>query len=388
MKKGVVINFLFILLLLELFLGGGGRLTEFNGLTLRMYLFFLTFLYFLLYCYYIGRYSEKIIIISLVYGLILIFQICNGFINHASASFIFEDVKPLSYFFSILFFGLVIKNVDDINRVIKIIKITSLLMAAVFLFVLLLMNCKIIPFTVIYPMLNNTGEFFFRNDISFVYKGFLYLNIGLFFYVGEKSIKDLLGAILIIIAIFATLTRGFILALALTYLIKILFIDKKMLRAMVLISSSVLLFLLFSTGFSQKLGNKSVSDNIRIVQIKQVTERISPISFFIGHGFGVGVPVRDVHMEIAYLEIFHKQGLLGILFWICLLFLLFYYYKKAKTMGNAKLATPFLLGSVFIYLESATNPFITNPIGMSMVIISFLVLSLLAKQSHNQIEYA
>ena len=57
------------------------------------------------------------------------------------------------------------------------------------------------------------------------------------------------------------------------------------------------------------LGDRSQSDAGRIAQIKEVISMTSVLSSFIGNGFGIGIPSRPVHMEISYLEIFHKQGI-------------------------------------------------------------------------------
>ncbi len=54
-------------------------------------------------------------------------------------------------------------------------------------------------------------------------------------------------------------------------------------------------------------------------------------------------------------------------------------YLNALRSGAGPAALPFFLGAVYVYLESATNPFLTNPIGMSMVLISLVVLRLLAE---------
>ena len=94
----------------------------------------------------------------------------------------------------------------------------------------------------------------------------------------------------------------------------------------------------------QLLGDKNWSDIIRRRQIQQVFERISIPSFLIGHGFGIGVPVRKIHMEIAYLEIFHKQGLIGLVFWLILFFVIWHHYRMAVLNQQGATALPFFMG--------------------------------------------
>jgi hypothetical protein len=42
-----------------------------------------------------------------------------------------------------------------------------------------------------------------------------------------------------------------------------------------------------------------------------------------------------------------------------------------------QLVYPFLLSSVFVLVESFTNPFVNNPIGMSMLVMSLACLAAL-----------
>ncbi|MCZ6520041.1 MAG: hypothetical protein O6848_00915, partial [Bacteroidetes bacterium] len=131
----------------------------------------------------------------------------------------------------------------------------------------------------------------------------------------------------------------------------------------------------------QLLGDKNWSDIIRRRQIQQVIERISIPSFFIGHGFGMGIPVRKIHMEIAYLEIFHKQGLFGLVFWLILFFVIIHHYRQAVLNQQGAAALPFFMGALFIFIQSVTNQYINNPIGLTMVLVALAVLKVLSKTS-------
>jgi hypothetical protein len=125
------------------------------------------------------------------------------------------------------------------------------------------------------------------------------------------------------------------------------------------------------------LGDRDFSDSGRRQQIEEVVDRVTLSSFFIGHGFGVGVPSRPVHMEISYLEIMHKQGLAGMLFWAGLLYLLFKKYRAAET-------TPwrdaFFCGAVFVFFQSLTNQYMNNPIGLAMIMLALVCLDRLKKK--------
>lgn len=121
--------------------------------------------------------------------------------------------------------------------------------------------------------------------------------------------------------------------------------------------------------FEVSEGRES-GDELRIQTIYQVIDRITPLSFFIGHGFGNGVPIREVHMEMSYLEIFHKQGIFGLLFWIYFLYSIYRYYKKVDNRYK-DIAGAFFIGAILIYVQSLFNPYMNNPIGMSALLLSY-----------------
>jgi len=121
--------------------------------------------------------------------------------------------------------------------------------------------------------------------------------------------------------------------------------------------------------FSGSLIGKKESDAVRTETVYQVVNHITPLSIILGNGLGVGVEAKPAHMENSYLEIFHKQGALGLLWWGSLFILLFTRYKKARRV-NYLYAQPLLLSAIFVAFESLTNPYINNPIGIFAVLIA------------------
>ncbi|WP_431293702.1 hypothetical protein [Pedobacter sp. P26] len=137
--------------------------------------------------------------------------------------------------------------------------------------------------------------------------------------------------------------------------------------------------------YLEGLGDRAESDAIRVTQFQEVIDKTNPINFFIGDGFGKGIPIRPIHMEISFLEIFSKQGVLGILFWLILFVVISYKFLIIyKSKKNVNYLAPFYLSVTFVYLQSMTNPFLNNPIGMSIVLISLVVFQIkdLAPESH------
>jgi hypothetical protein len=147
----------------------------------------------------------------------------------------------------------------------------------------------------------------------------------------------------------------------------------------VLLLATISLFAVIGFAVISNPEAQASSDHERILTLAQVMERVNPVSIFFGHGFGLGVPERPVHMESAFLEVFHKQGVLGLAWWATVFVLLFARFRKASHTPERKLAYAFLLSVLFVFVESWTNPWITNPIGMAALLLALASLRVIGR---------
>ncbi|NHF59084.1 hypothetical protein FK220_007020 [Flavobacteriaceae bacterium TP-CH-4] len=377
-----LLKLIFIITLLELFVGGGGRVFEIGGATLRILLFFLNIVIVSVLYVYRAKIPKYVVVLVASVLCILLFYAVLGWFNGAPFALIAEDVKPLSYFFSILFFSYFIDSKERVQLIVSLIQKTSLFMALAYIGIQLLFFLGKISFLPFYEYVNtkvSSSDFIFRGTQGlFFYKGFLYMVVGLIFWIHSKNSQYKGISILILMtAMILTGTRGFILMFGLLYALfyGIPLLLKLNIKVLILVAVLVLGSVYFFGNF--ELGDKDLSDSIRIQQLIQVTERINPISFFIGHGFGIGVPVREVHMEIGYLEVFHKQGVLGLSLWGLLFIILYNTYIREKNF--LEIRKPFFLAVLFVILLSLTNPFFNNPIGISLFMIALSAFTALNK---------
>ncbi len=378
-----LLKFLFVLTLIELFVGGGGRVFELGPFTLRMLLFVLNIL--LVMVLYFERSKIPIYVLFLVFAVtgVLFAYSFLGWLNGAPLILIMEDVKPLSYFLSALFFSYYIDSESRVMLVTSWIKKTALLMALAYWAVQLLFYLGKIDFLPFYQYVNqqiSPSDFIFRGTQGlFFYKGFVYMVIGLIFWIHSTDTKRKIVPIIVIMtAMVLTGTRGFILMFGLIYALfyGIPLLLRLNIKVLILAGLLIMGSLYFFGNF--ELGDKELSDSIRVQQLVQVAERIDPISFFIGHGFGIGVPVREVHMEIGYLEVFHKQGIVGLVIWA--LFFLILYNAIVKGKSFPEIRKSYLLSALLVILLSLTNPFFNNPIGISLFVIVLVSMNTLNQQ--------
>jgi hypothetical protein len=396
-----VTRYLFIAILAELILGGG-RLISLGPVSLRMVLFSLAIICTVIHLWNGGRIEKKYTKLLLVFTFMLVIGIAIGLLADANKSLLWEDVKPLLYFYLLPFFSFAITSQNDLIHIRKVVIMLASFMAFSFLTILLMISSGLLPFLDFYNIAYPTGEFFFRGEYSFFYKGFIYLCIGFLF--GHISFKKNYWWLLIILgsAIALTFTRGFILALGLCYVVYYLFIKKYYVPTLAALSISFCILFFGKelygsisqllndatathnvSGKEQHtkslLGDREFSDNERIRQIKQVAVAITMPSSIWGHGFGNGIDSRPVHMEISYLEIFHKQGLIGIVCWGVILLSIIISYKNHWPM-KSDLGDAFLMSALFVFFQSLTNQYINNPIGLGMVLIALVSLNILSKK--------
>lgn len=298
---------------------------------------------------------------------------------------LFADIKQLSFFLTLPFIYFMISDKEVILNICAIVKWSTFLMTIVYLiYIVLIKYVQVIDFTLFYTLMGDESDFMFRgNEGELFYKGFLYLTIGLLFWMNEKR---WFISVLYLLAIYFTQTRGFY---AITLLgIVLLYTTQHRLKSSTIVSLLMLcLFLLFVTlqlELFEVDENRMDGDELRMLTVQQVFEEITPLSLLFGHGFGYGVPVRQIHMENAFLEIFHKQGLVGLFLWGLILYKIYFNYKHTSIV-HKKISSIFMVGTVCIYVQSLFNPFLINPIGMSFVLLSFVVCNKLSKSNESSL---
>lgn len=385
--QGRITQIIFTVMLVEVCLGGGGRFTAWGPVSLRMVLFSCALCMVFVSMLAKETYPKTYIQLILLFSLTISIGSIVGYINGAEPKLLWEDVKPLLYFLALPFFSLAIRGQSDIARTGRIIKICAIILALGFIVIIPLLYFNIVPFSLLYTLNMNTQELFFRGNLTFFYKGFLYLCIGILFFRFSDAKPRYLLMTMLFLAVLLSLTRGFVVALALTFAVYF-FYNRHSLHSLKAYS---VLFLALLVGFYGRhmismgsewintsadanpnlLGNRLFSDEQRVVQVGEVIGQTTFSSALLGHGFGHGVPSRPVHMEISYLEIFHKQGLLGLTFWGILAWAIWKAYRSATPSG---IADAFFLSAVFVFLQSATNQYVNNPIGLSMVLLSLVCL--------------
>jgi hypothetical protein len=317
-------------------------------------------------------------LLSVAYLVSMIFAAAIGMLNGATFEHIGEDISPLLSFLLLPFFELTIRSSKHITIVIRAVMIGSAVITGAYFYIMFTLWTGHQSYASLakYLELLGNGDFMFDPSTGRVfYKGAIYLGIALFFFLFHRKLWAKFAALATVLNLIVIGTRGFFLALALTGLLYLLIAPIRPIRKLAFFLPLILALSFLLPKLFLLAGDRSDSNRVRIVTMNQAYERTNILTTVIGNGFGIGVPERPEHMEIAYLEIFYKQGIVGLCWWSALLVLLAVRFRRAVRQAEPWRSYPFFLSSMFIAIESFTNPFIDNPIGMTFVAASMACLN-------------
>jgi hypothetical protein len=439
----IVEKTLLIAVLLDLALGGNGYLIHIFGFRLREIFYIPCLVWAVLRFTYIHpiRPDRNIVWLSAAFFAVTIFDALLGYYSGHRSGAIIAEIKPLSYFPMLFFFLVAIRSRKDLTLIAGILVACGMLLAIVYLLALLAIEAGFVDRLAMYTFLYEySDEFIFRRVpfVGFLYKGNFYICIAVIFMLFDPFRWTKVLATIGILAIAMTLTRGLALAVTASLFAGIaLNYDKR--RALLLVAQCALLAtVLFFAEKAEVAGeglpsSQAVSpvrsagaapmllavssvdlvfpsarpaleavksdnsgfaaadqalpvpgsmqrpgDYQRLGDIKFILERLDLSTVLFGRGLGAPIAGRD-RIESTYPEMLYKQGLPGLSVWFLLALYTFRLYRNVPR-ETKQFALPFLLSSLFVYVVTATNTFLTGSIGMAVVFISFASLLVLSEE--------
>jgi hypothetical protein len=381
---------LFVIVALDLFLGGGGRLVEIGPLTLRMVLFGIAMA--VTAVFLVGRPTGWAAVDGqerLALGVVVAFLLTHagavviGVLAGYPTADIATDIKPLIYVLIAPFFALCLKTPGDVRLAARLLRIAGLVLALAYLVVWTGLTLRLLDFARIYPLFNDTGEFFFRGDTFFFYKGFLYLGVGIVFLLAHRSPASLPLAVLVTVALVLTLTRGFVLSTSIAVLALLAIRDRRILVAsMPVIVAVGLVVLAYLPSLDQQyLEQREMSNAIRGGDWAFFVDNASFGAMLIGEGFGAPFNERLL-FENTFLWSLWKAGIPSLLFWLSPFAMATRWFLTAvRSPEHCMLAAAWWCSVLLVYVQTSTNPFLNNPIGMSIVLMAMLSLRVLARDT-------
>lgn len=381
-----MIKFLYTLIALELFVGGGGRMLELGPITVRMVLFAAGLIATILL---LLRESTDRGAVSLAMLLVVGFVVTHfpalliGWFKGSTPGDIFTDLSPLFYWLIAPFFAIVLAHENMILRTAQLIQMAAIVMALSYLLVVAGFATEQINFGEFYEWADMTGEIAFRNENLFLYKGFLYFGIGAIFFAALGGRWRSIWLIIVLTALILTLTRGFILATGVAGILLLCTMGRWRAVFVAACLAVVALFAVWvylpSLDEGYMLQQREISNSIRLDDLAFIAENVSVSVLSLGEGFGTYINGR-LAIESSYLMILWKTGLVGLVFWLLPFGISVYYFRRIGSHAqHYRLACAFFFGVLLVYVQTGSNPYLNNPIGLSFVMMAMFSLRTISR---------
>jgi hypothetical protein len=375
---------LFSVSLMELLLGGGGRLVAVGPVSLRMVLFCMCLGATLLAVLFPRRRADGLLFALLLVLAYLVIHVGALFVGAAYSGDtpkIFTEFQQSLYWLAAPFFALMIQTEDDARKAARLVLVAGIVLACVYIGILAGLLTGVLPLGLLKSVVEKSGEFLFRSGEFFVYKGFLYLGIAIVFLVALRPRFWRTLVVLVGTAMVLTFTRGFLVS-ACASVLAMLCTQRRWkvaVPALVLMASAVAFIWVYAPSADESAASRyEASSNQRLDDLAYIRDHISAKTFLIGEGYASLINNRYL-IENTFLWALWKLGTLGLLFWLTPFVLCFHYYLKIPNRAANPLASAFMFGTVLVYLQTNTNPYLNNPIGLSFIILALFSLRTLSR---------
>jgi hypothetical protein len=384
---------LFALTLVELFLGGGGRLIAVGPVSLRMVLFAICVCATLVAFLFPRRRCDGLLlamVLTLVYLVVHVGALLVGCVYSGDVPKMFTEFQQSLYWLAAPFFALMLQTEEDVRKAAQIVLVAGIGLAFAYLFILTGLITGVIPLSLLRAVVEKSGEFLFRGGEFFIYKGFLYLGIAIVFLVALRTPRWPMYVVIVTAALVLTFTRGLLLSAFVTVLLMLIIQRRWKLAfpALLLMIAAILFVWVYVPSADESAAERyDASTNQRLEDMAYIRDNISPKTFLIGEGYASLINNRYL-IENTFLWALWKLGIAGLAFWLTPLVLCLRYYFKIPNHRTNPLATAFISGTVLIYLQTNTNPYLNNPIGLSFTILALFSLRRLSRPAPEDLESA
>jgi hypothetical protein len=379
-----VINFLYTITLFELFVGGGGRLTEVGPVTLRMIFFALLLMVGSFACFRTYRRGNGVLLaveLVICYLIVHLPALVMGDWQGALSEDVIPEFQQSLYWLAAPVFALVLQSPNMVRRTALVVKSAGIVLALTYIFVVIGILSGKVNFASLYLKLHETGEIVARGETFLFYKGFLYLGIAIIFFVATRPRFWVVSACLLGLALVMTLTRGFVAATSLALLLLLAFQRRRVALAIGVGAVAIGgLLLLVYLPTDTLIANRELSTVQRLDDMKYMLDHVSASTVFFGEGFGTPINDRG-SVENTFLWALWRMGVAGVVFWLIPFALCLLYFLRIPGRRSNGLACAYFFGIVLVYIETATNPYLNNPIGLSYAMAALFSLRTLSVEA-------
>ena len=371
--------YLVLLVFVELFIGGSGQIFKVGDFTLRHILFALlmaVYLFDVIVCKVSFTCNASSVLVSLM----LFWSIFSALIGVGSGHLeflIFNDISPMLYF--MMYFPLqayIVKYGVEFSTISKLLTFCVFTVSVVLILIhvsyYVFFDSNIAELRYFYNDFFGDDIFWFRNGGFVFYPSLIFallLSVLLFYKIvtlRRLGIFECVAYCVALIAILISMTKGLIAACLLGHCIVFLVSKKTFKINLAVLSLCVFVVALAISSFDFSRFKNVEQDSgtrVRMITFNESLDAIDNSFILIGQGFGKTLPSKEGHQENSYMDILVEQGLIGLALY-AFVFLHIHLARK-NNMG-------LYLAFVVVGLMSLTNPYINNPLGISIIILCLI----------------
>lgn len=406
MSKNKFVNILLFIMIIEIFLGGSGKI--FN-IPIRIGLLLIMLITTLIY---IVKYKPEIPK-NLIIGIFALWMYCAcwvilGVINGNN---ILHSLNDVTNFFSIIYIVIILvitkSNKKAFKLIISNLKICMLVLSIVT--IILFVGSYIGTFFDInigsmLEWFNNntnygiiTGALYNFKFARVYFVGGIFMQVSLAFFIydilNKNRVRDYIYTVIILLGIFSSSTRGYWIGAVIVILMMIIMTNKKQkirIAKVLLVVSVIFSPIVFTPFFKNEVINrvisvsdfsKDVSNQTRTIQIEYMMDKIKekPV---LGSGFGANLTEYEVEtglsgrqFEVYYLELVYKTGILGMLILLSIFLIPFYFMFKNVIFNenildeDKELLKALVIGGVSAIITGITNPYMQGTVGIFIIVL-------------------
>ncbi len=379
-------RFISFIILLDLIFGGSGRVIMIGSISLRMIIFAAA-----LFLTLAALFTEEIRFDGIMTFLIILFllYLCFSVLSVGSSAYSVRMDYFLRYFYIVLlFFYEYYFGKYPCEEEFEKLRILFENMTLIFAGMTILIWCyalvagfgsyQIIELRFLRPLHYGSFDFFGSGIPRLFMKGCIFVAIGLLFqadrFFAVPSVKNAFKVFLLFFATLITFTSGLYVAVAVCVMLLLhrerILVGNRWL--IVLFAFLLFIFAAWRFHFVETMLSRysgDYSSSYRLTQLSSILKEFEkkPI---LGHGFGhefttfYGNTIRTTsNFEIAWGELLVDTGIIGFLLFIAILFITFIRIRLLSKGPDTIYL--FGLGLLLICIESLSNPFINNSLGMT-----------------------
>lgn len=402
MKQNSV-NFLAIIIILELVLGGSGRLITFGSiLTLRYIIFFIAVNYFILKLMVNNfKIKENLFYIDIVFFFFFFaFAIANGILNGYQISNVIVASQGYLYLLIYLPISLLIDNKEKSKKIFQLFINSAVVLSLVSLTIFVIFyfdNTKAYLFTTIlskldygYIALRGGLPAVFLKTSPFIAIAFVHLLVQYINLKNEKNFINIVKLSILLFGIVSTMSMGIWIATFVGVLLVIILSKgkSKLLGLILIVLLMGVVYYFLSDYIMVSLTNRlSIEDSSFIIKFDQLFRLIENWrnKLIFGNGFGIEITFLTelgrrtmVNFELFWLQLLVNMGLIGFIVYIKIFIKSMYLsikISKVSSFIERQHLKSLIIGLVVLAIISSVNPFLNNPIGIGYLVIVMSTIS-------------